>query len=463
MMKYELKIADRQYKELQDHLFCGDGKESVAIALCGNASHDNRHVLLVHQVLLIPNELCKERTDISVVWSTSCIEELLEKAMRKGHSVVKFHSHPNGYQNFSHTDDLSDTELFDSVYGWVDSPVVHGSAVMLPSGRLFGRVVTRELGFIKFDKVTIVGDDISCFREHEGGFEADDFVERTLQAFGEATTLSLKSMRVGVVGCSGTGSPVVEQLVRLGVGEIVLVDPDHIEQRNLNRILNSTRQDALEQRLKVEVMRDRIQEIGLGTKVTALPTNMYSDLHTIQELCVCDVLFGCMDSVDGRHLLNTIASFYLIPYFDLGVKIRSDGKGGIQELFGTIHYLKPFGSSLRTRGVYTTEELRAASMLRSDPEHYDEQKKSGYIVDVEVSSPAVISINMQIAAMAVNEFLARVHSYRYDHNEGSAIVRVSFVDNYIQREGDGQIDEYLSKFVGRGRMLPELNMPELSC
>jgi len=35
-------------------------------------------------------------------------------------------------------------------------------------------------------------------------------------------------MRLAVVGCSGTGSPVVEQLARLGVRRLVLVDPDEI-------------------------------------------------------------------------------------------------------------------------------------------------------------------------------------------------------------------------------------------
>jgi tRNA A37 threonylcarbamoyladenosine dehydratase len=33
---------------------------------------------------------------------------------------------------------------------------------------------------------------------------------------------------------------VIEQLARLGVGEFALIDPDVIEMKNLNRILNAT-------------------------------------------------------------------------------------------------------------------------------------------------------------------------------------------------------------------------------
>ena len=51
-------------------------------------------------------------------------------------------------------------------------------------------------------------------------------------------------MTVGVVGCSGTGNPVIEQLMRLGVGKLVVIDPDTVEFKNLDRILYTTVEDA---------------------------------------------------------------------------------------------------------------------------------------------------------------------------------------------------------------------------
>ena len=53
----------------------------------------------------------------------------------------------------------------------------------------------------------------------------------------------LGRMSVCVIGVSGTGSIVAEQLARLGVGEIILIDFDKLEERNLNRILNSSLAD----------------------------------------------------------------------------------------------------------------------------------------------------------------------------------------------------------------------------
>jgi hypothetical protein len=208
-------------------------------------------------------------------------------------------------------------------------------------------------------------------------------------------------------------------------------------------------------------LKNSIERIGLGTKVTAYQYNLYDSIDAIKDVADSDVIFGCVDSVDGRHLLSQIATFYLIPYFDLGIKLVSDKKGGIHQIMGTVHYLQPGGSSLMTRGVYTGEELRAASIYRTDSAHYREQKKSGYIVDVIVDSPAVVSINTQVASMAVNEFLARIHPFRYDNNSHFAITRISFTDSYIQHEEDGLPDPYLLRFVGRGDMSPLLNMPEL--
>ncbi|MGO9699151.1 MAG: hypothetical protein ACLPX7_07820, partial [Xanthobacteraceae bacterium] len=53
---------------------------------------------------------------------------------------------------------------------------------------------------------------------------------------------------------SGTGSPTIEQLMRLGAALIVGVDDDHMEERNVNRILNSTMEDAKKGRAKVDIL-----------------------------------------------------------------------------------------------------------------------------------------------------------------------------------------------------------------
>ena len=89
-----------------------------------------------------------------------------------------------------------------------------------------------------------------------------------------------------------------------------------------------------------------------------------------------------------------------------------------------MHYLRPDGATLLDRHVYTITQLKAAGLRRTDPKAYrDRQVRAGYIRGVEEDRPAVISINLHLASTALNEFLARLHPFRYDDNAESAIVR----------------------------------------
>jgi len=169
-----------------------------------------------------------------------------------------------------------------------------------------------------------------------------------------------------------------------------------------------------------------------------------------------------MDGVEGRHLLNRLAAYYLLPYFDLGVKLQADGHGGINEACGAIHYVRPDGESLLDRRVYTTAQLKADGLRRTDPTAYREQIRAGYIHGVQEERPAVISINTQIASYAVNELLARLHPYRLDPNADSAVVRVSFMQGMTYREPEKTSSGTFDKSLGRGDAEPLLGMPELS-
>ena len=97
----------------------------------------------------------------------------------------------------------------------------------------------------------------------------------------------------------------------------------------------------------------------------------------------------------------------------------------MDQVCGTVHYLQPGGSSLLSRGVFSLEDVRAEGLKRADPEAYREQLRSKYIVGVQEDRPAVISVNMQIASMAVNEMLARIHPFRHEPNAAYAANRLS--------------------------------------
>lgn len=458
-MRTFFNIRREEYDLLKNHLFPSDGLEAIAIALCGNAITEKSQGLIVYKVIPVDYDDCSIRRVDRVTWKTKVLIPLMEEADKKGLSIVKIHSHPEGGEFFSEIDDISDKTIFSSVFDLVERDI-HGSLIMLPNGKLFGRFIDEKLNFIDIDRVRVVGDWLKIWDRVDEELYLEEFTKRTQQAFGEGTVRLLKNMKVTVVGCSGTGSPLIEQLTRLGVGELILVDDDIVEEKNLNRIIHATMDDAKHCRKKVHVIENRINAIGLGTIVRIYPNNLFDDAKIVKDIASCDFIFGCMDSLEGRDVLNRIATFYIVPYIDLGVKLSTDGNLGIDKIVSAVHYLRP-GFSLVNRNVISIERLRAESLKRTDPKQYEVEKRQKYVVDVEVESPAVIHVNTLTAALAVNEFMARLHHFR-DNDRNVEITEFELVDTILMTREDENRGKKLSKFIGRGDILPLLDIPWFS-
>ena len=108
----------------------------------------------------------------------------------------------------------------------------------------------------------------------------------------------LNSSRVSVVGCGGLGGYIIEQLTRLGVGEIQLIDGDVFEEHNLNRQLYSS-PDMLGAS-KVDVAIRRVHEINPAVRVLAAKERL--DLNNGRRLLEgANIVAGAVDSLEARH------------------------------------------------------------------------------------------------------------------------------------------------------------------
>lgn len=459
-MRTVLRLTAEQRQRLRQHLFPGDGLEAAAVACCGRRSEPALEILIVHEVVLIPREEC-QRTATRVTWPLEPALPMLHRAADAGLTILKIHSHPREVTQFSPWDDAADRSIFSALFAWSDAPVLHLSAFMLKSGAVHARAVFRDGKTAMVDRITVVGDSIEVL---DAGETASDLAEidlRNKQTFGEGTTRLLKRLEVGVVGASGTGSWVIEMLARLGVGRLLLIDPDKIEDKNLNRIVNATHADAGAHRPKVEVLRDAVERMGFGTVFDPRA----EDLRTpalLRRLAACDVIFGCVDSPFARSLLNTLAAHYLLPYFDVGVRLQADGQGGISAVYGGVHYLLPGGSSLYTRCVISPEFVRADMLQRYYPEQYRQLLAEKYIRGADVESPAVIPVNGVMASHAVMEFLARIHPFRCIDLEYTRGQMLDLATCVWSCDEEALPDSLLARWTGRGDRLPLLGDPTLS-
>ncbi len=460
-----LTLTGAQHLILREHLYPGDNLEAVALLACGRCGGNRRQRLVVREVHCIPHADCTTRTSHQVTWPTEVIEGLLERAADEDLSIVKVHSHPGGYAKFSNIDDTGDARLLPMIRGWIGTDVLHGSAVMLPDGQMFGRVLDATGSLRPIDVINVVGDELQFWYANALNGAIPDFAASHAFAFDAGTIERLQRLSICVVGCSGTGSIVVELLMRLGVGEMVLIDDDHMEPKNTNRILNSTLNDARLARSKVDVLADAIERAGLGTRVIRIKSNLWSP-YAVRAAAQCDIVFGCVDTIDGRYLLNTLATWYNLAYFDLGIRLVAqpdcNGRPHIREVCGSVHFLQPGLSSLLSRGVFSMEDVAAAGLQRTDPKAHTQQLKDGYIRGAQQNRPAVISVNMFAASTAVNEMLARLHVYREEHNSCYAHVEFSLASMELFSEAESGICPLLSPNVGRGDVKPLLGLLALA-
>ena len=457
-----LTLTEAHHTMLHAHLFPGDGKEAAAIALCGRRAGADRQRLLVREVHPIPYAVCNMREVDAIRWPVEWLDPLLDRAAAEGLSVVKFHSHPGDYRRFSEIDDRSDAALFPGIHAWVGDNGVHASVVMVEDGTLFGRSVSAEGTFNALQTIIRVGDDIKAWHARNPiPSRVTMIVGRPTPAFGHRMTAELSQLTIVVVGCSGTGSIVVEQLARLGVGRLILIDPERVEHKNLNRIPNATWQDAEDGVMKVEVARRSIEAMGLGTIVETFAINLVNRA-AVEAAAGGDIVFGCVDSAEGRDVLNRIAAYYLIPYIDVGVRIGALMDGTIDRIDGVVHHLKPDGSSLLSRQAYRMSQVEADALKRRNPELHAERQREKYIDNVQEEAPAVISVNMTLAAMAVNELLARLYQTRNVPNGRFAITRINLAEMDIETEADGAPCPMFARIAGLGDISPMLDLPELS-
>lgn len=152
--------------------------------------------------------------------------------------------------------------------------------------------------------------------------ECDEQTRRIEELLGRENVFRLKYSSVGIIGCSGTGSPAAHVLARAGVGRFVLVDPDFFAPSNHERFHASVWRDLEQQQLKVELLRRMILDINPAAEVIMIRGNVL-DEAVLDEMLRCDLVLGCTDSQHSRAALSDYATHYLLPCIDSAVLMRA--------------------------------------------------------------------------------------------------------------------------------------------
>lgn len=393
----DVLIASDDHDLLRAHLFPGDHDEHGAVLHAGVVVSGDSLRLVIQHV-----ELAEYGSDYVPgkfgyrALTPSFIHRQIVQCRNQRLAYLAVHNHSSDKQvSFSNVD-LNSHErgypaLLDISKGVPVGALVFGrravaADVWLPDGS------RRTLGTYR-----VIGQTIKRFYSNPRMNSAvQETHDRQVRMFGKRGQTLLGNSKVAVVGLGGIGSLVTEYLARLGVGHLVLIDPDRIEKTNLSRVVGATPTDIETGQLKTQIAVRHAREISNQIEIDAISCDV-AENSTAMKLRNCDFIFLAADSMRARLLINALTHQYLIPTVQMGAKVRPGSSGKIEEAMCAVRQLRPGIGCLWCNGLIDTTQL--AIEMKTD----EERKNQAY--GVEEPNPSVITLNAVAAANAVNDFL----------------------------------------------------------
>ncbi len=124
---------------------------------------------------------------------------------------------------------------------------------------------------------------------------------KNMGLLGVSGQIKLLKSSVAIVGAGGLGGYVIELLSRMGVGKLIIIDYDSIDESNLNRQLLALENNL--DRAKVDAAVERIDEINSAVEVQTFKSKgQRSNLK--QMLPGCSLVVDCLDNLTSRFDLE---------------------------------------------------------------------------------------------------------------------------------------------------------------
>lgn len=153
--------------------------------------------------------------------------------------------------------------------------------------------------------------------------EYNELFARTELLIGSEAMQAVATKRVILFGVGGVGSWCAEGLIRSGILHLTLVDPDRVAAANSNRQLPATTRTVGE--LKVEVLKQRLEEINPHAVITALPEIYSAESAALFHLEKYDYILDAIDSLRHKaHLLLTASQTEAVVFSSMGAALKMD-------------------------------------------------------------------------------------------------------------------------------------------
>ena len=432
-------IPETVHDEACAHLLRDDGQEDLCFALWRPSRGARRLTALVHG-LVLPID-----GDHEVHGNASFYPQFLERAIEAARvaecGLALMHSHPGGrsWQGMSQDDIDTESERAAAVYAATGFPLVGLTIAGRDaawSGRFWERSAPRT--YVRRDCATVrvVGDRLKvtyCDRLAPPPKPNEEQV-RTVSAWGEEEQAHLARLRVAIVGAGSVGGFIAESLARTGFVDVVVIDFDKIERKNLDRLCYATRDDIGQG--KADRLVRRLREIATADEfdVTAIDAAVFEE-EGWRAALDCDVIFSCVDRPWGRQALNLLAYAHLIPVVDGGIAVHTNKKKNLVRADWRAHVATPGRRCLECLGQYDAGHVQMERQGQLDDPTYIEGLEADHVLK---AGQNVFAFSLACASLQVLQMLALVVAPLDQSNPGAQIYH--FVGGFMERDPKTECD-----------------------
>lgn len=420
---WSARIPDAVHAELRQHLFPGDGRPHGAALLAGVAGDAADGRLLLRELIpaidgidYVPGTDGRGHHRLTAAF----VRDAVLRAAGQGLAYLAVHVHGGGNTVAFSPDDLRSHErgypaLLDLLGG---RPV---GALVFSEHAVAGDIWLPAGGRASLSRMTAIGPQLVALRSGPvRPAVADPTYDRQARMFGDAGQDVLRAFKVGVIGVGGMGMLLVEYLSRLGVGHLVLIDPDRVERTNLPRIPGARASDA-RMMFQAEQWPRWLRELGRNTAARKVDVaarlareananitvdRYFADVREpsiATRLVDCDYLFLAANSDQARLLFNAIVHQYLVPGAQVGAKVQVDPtRGRVLGVHSIVRTVFP------GRGCLWCNQVISPARLADEAATPSQRRAQRYVDEPNVVAPSVITLNATAASMAANDFLFAV-------------------------------------------------------
>jgi molybdopterin-synthase adenylyltransferase len=333
------------HEQLCHDLLRADGQEDIRLLLYAPSTGSLRRTAILHSVVQ-PLEGDREVHGNATITSRYVLRAS-SLAADAGLGVAMAHSHPGGiaWQGMSGPD--RDAE---SAYGNLAREITGLPLVGLTlagrdrgwSARHWNRSDGADLDATHSTSVRVIGETFTVTWNGGSSRIGVDTgrQQRTISAWGAVLHADLVRRRVLVVGLGSVGLDVAVRLAASGFVDLGFMDYDVVKLVNLDRLIGATEDDALHQRLKIDVAARLAYAQATSAELRIETFN--SSICDPQGLAAAldyDVIISCVDRPWPRSVLNALAYTDLIPVIDGGIAIDAFPEGGMRNASWRTHVI----------------------------------------------------------------------------------------------------------------------------